>query len=102
MITTYDFNRPFADSSTFPFYTAIDGDVASRYGRTVQAMAMSNAEYDIRYKRLPNSNNMKPPPNHTRIFGGYLVVRKLDTPDQYETWMPDHAFEDVYRGQSMT
>lgn len=45
-MTGYDFNRPFADSSTFPFYTAIDGEVASRYGRTVRAMEMSNAEYD--------------------------------------------------------
>lgn len=31
-MTGYDFNRPFADSSTFPLYSAIDAEVASRYG----------------------------------------------------------------------
>ena len=100
-MTGYDFNKPFADSSSLPFYTAIDGEVASRYGKTVRAMEMSNADCDTRYKRLSNSNNMKPPPSHGRIFGGYLVIRKLGTPDQYETWMPDHAFEDIYRVQGI-
>jgi hypothetical protein len=85
LMTGYDFNRPFADSSTFPFYTANDGEVASRYGRIIRALEMRNAEYDTRYKRLLNSNNMKPPPSHKRIFGGYLVIRKLGSPDQYET-----------------
>ena len=39
---------------------------------------------------------MKPPPGTGRIFDGYLVVRKLGTSGQYETWMPALAFEDVY------
>ncbi len=101
-MTGYDFNRPFADSSTFASYVAIDGEVASRYGQTIQAMEMSNAEYDARYKRFLNSNNMKPPPSHGRIFGGYLVIRKLGTSEQYETWLPDHAFAEIYRAQGST
>jgi hypothetical protein len=95
----YDFNRPFVDSSTLPFYIAIDEGVASLYGRTVQAMEMSNSEYGTRYNRLHRSNNKKPPPSHGRIFGGYLVIRKVGRHDQYETWIPDHAFEDIYRAQ---
>jgi hypothetical protein len=40
---------------------------------------------------------MKPPPgSHIHIMPGYLVVRKLGTPDQYETWMPDVVFEELY------
>jgi hypothetical protein len=30
---------------------------------------------------------------------GYLVVRKLGTPDQYETWMPGKVFEELYEKQ---
>ena len=39
---------------------------------------------------------MKPPPSCGRIFPGYLVVRNLGKSDQYETWMPDHVFDELY------
>ena len=99
-MTGYDFNRPFVDSSTFALYSAFDTEVASRYGQTVRAVEMSNTEYSIRYNRFQKSNNMKPPPSHGRIFGGYLVVRKLNSPDQYETWIPRHVFGDIYLAQA--
>jgi hypothetical protein len=43
---------------------------------------------------------MKPEPSHSRIFPGYLVVRKIDTKSEYETWMPDHVFEEIYVASS--
>jgi hypothetical protein len=98
-MTGYDFQRPYASVSTFAIYVALDDEVASRYGRTVRAIEMSNSEYGTRYNRLRIENNMKPPPSHQRIFSGFLVLRKLGTPEQYETWIPDHAFEDIYRKQ---
>jgi len=101
-VTAYDFNRPFADASTLPLFDAIDEEVAKRYGQTARAMEMSNSDYATRFNRLRNSNNMKPPPSHDRKFTGYLVIRKLGTPDQYETWIPDHAFTDIYRAQGKT
>ena len=27
---------------------------------------------------------------------GYLVVRRIGTAGQYETWMPDQIFEELY------
>lgn len=92
----YDFNRPFVSTAALPEYEATDPEVARRYGRKVRATDMSNSEYGTRYGRLAKANNMKPPPSHGRIFAGYLVVRRLGTPEQYETWIPGHAFEDIY------
>lgn len=92
----YDFNRPLIDRSALPLYVAVDSDVASDYGSKVRAVEMSNAEYDVRYKKNAATSRMKPPPSHHRIFPGYLVVRKLGTTEEYETWMPDHVFEDLY------
>ena len=92
----YDFNRPFVSNATLPEYEATDAEVAKRYGRKVRATDMSNSEYGARYARLAKANNMKPPPSHGRIFAGYLVVRRLNTQEQYETWIPDHAFEEIY------
>lgn len=95
-MTGYDFNKPFVDSGSLPIFRAIDAEVASRYGTTVRATQMSNSDYARRHTRLAQSNNMKPPPSHGRIFDGYLVVRKIDTSSQYETWIPDHAFDEIY------
>lgn len=92
----YDFNRPFIDASSLPRFIAIDPDIASDFGQTVRAAEMSNADYDTRYKKNSAARRMKPPPSHHRIFSGYLVVRKLGTSDEYETWMPDHVFEELY------
>jgi hypothetical protein len=93
---TYDFNRPLIDRSNLRLFIAVDADVASNFGEAVGAVEMSNAEYDVRYKKKATTSKMKPPPSHHRIFPGYLVVRKLGTTEEYETWMPDHVFEDVY------
>ena len=98
-MTGYDFQRPFADPSTFATYTARDAEVGSRYGQTVKAFEMSNSEYGLRYKRLHVQNKMKPPPSHQRIFSGFLVLRSLGSHQQYETWMPDDVFEDLYLQQ---
>jgi hypothetical protein len=92
----YDFNRPFINTSSLLEFRAIDSETASRYGKSVRASQMSNSEYAQRYMRMAQSNNMKAPPSHRRIFMGYLVIRKVGTPDQYETWIPDNAFEDIY------
>lgn len=95
----YDFDRPFVSQKALPRYVAIDPTAAARYGRIVRATELSNVEYKIRFARLGRENNMKPPPSCGRIFGGFLVVRNLGTPEQYETWMPDHVFEELYRDE---
>lgn len=95
-MTGYDFNRPYVDQADLSEYRATDAEVARRYGRSVLATSMSNSEYALRYNKLAHPNNMKPPPSHGRIFAGYLVVRNLRTAQQYETWIPDHAFDDIY------
>lgn len=92
----YDFTRPFVDSSKLPEYVALDIDEARQYGATVRATEMSNVEYSIRHQKFSSGRTMKPAPSHQRIFPGYLVVRKIGSKDEYETWMPDHVFEDLY------
>ena len=95
-MASYDFNRPYVGIETLSSFIAVDTEVAKRYGKMVKAIQLSNAEYAQRFERLSNTNNMKFPPSHGRIFSGYLVVRKLGTSEQYETWIPDHAFEEIY------
>jgi len=92
----YDFDRPFISQEAMAVYRATDRETASRYGSQVKAAPLSNAEYRTRFLRLKVSNNMRGPPDGGRIFPGYLVVRNLGTKDQYETWIPDGAFEDLY------
>jgi hypothetical protein len=92
----YDFDRPFVDSSELPTYVTTDTEEARLYGKAVRAVEMSNAEYAARYRKLSVNRTMKPAPSHSRIFPGYLVVRKIDTKDEYETWMPDHVFDEIY------
>jgi hypothetical protein len=60
------------------------------------AAEMSNSEYGQRFNRLSQTQRMKPPPSAGRKFSGYLVVRRLGLADEYETWIPDPAFEDIY------
>ena len=92
----FDSDRPFIPQDGMPIYVATDADTASEYGRTVKAIELSNIHYKIRFGKLHRANNMKPPPSCGRIFMGYLVVRRLGTKQQYETWMPDHVFEELY------
>ena len=92
----YDFERPFIDSAQLPTYVATNIEEARHYGKSVRAIEMSNAEYSARYRKLSADRTMKPAPSHNRIFTGYLVVRKIGTKDEYETWMPEHVFEEIY------
>lgn len=98
----YDYERPFTSTDKLGEYIATDRETAKRFGRIVKAMPLSNSEYDARFNRLRGVTNMKAPPSIGRKFMGYLVVRKLNTASQYETWMPEDAFEELYRpvGQS--
>lgn len=96
----YDFDRPFVDSAQLPTYVATDIEEARLYGKIVRAIEMSNAEYSARYRKLFTDRTMKPAPSHNRIFPGYLVVRKIDTRHEYETWIPDHVFEEIYVASS--
>ena len=95
----YDYDRPYIGQTAMSLYIATDAGEAAKYGRTVRATELTNIEYKHRFERLKTENNMKPPPSCGRIFAGYLVVRKLGTSGQYETWMPPDAFEEIYARQ---
>jgi hypothetical protein len=92
----YEYERPYITQDAMAFYKAGDAEAASRFGLTVKAADLSNREYGMRFERFAKSNNMRPPPSAGRIFAGYLVVRRLGTQEQYETWMPYQVFEDLY------
>ncbi len=92
----YDYNRPLIAQKAMDSFRAIDKDTASRFGKNVKATELSNIEYKTRFQKLDKENNMKPPPSCGRIFPGYLVVRNLGKSGQYETWMPDHVFDELY------
>jgi len=97
-MSDHNLNRPYLDLELMDFFTAIRKSDARRYGKTVRAFGLSNREYQRRFNRLGKQNNMKPPPgSHIHIMPGYLVVRKLGTPNQYETWMPDQIFGEIYQ-----
>lgn len=93
--------RPFVSLELMTAYSARDSDTAKKYGPIVKAVEISNRDYGYRYSRFSSSRTMRPPPSsHMHIHLGYLVVRKLGTPDQYETWMPDHVFDELYEAAS--
>ena len=96
----YDFNRPFIVQADMGTYLALDAQTARNYGKTVKATELSNVEYQTRFGRFERENNMKPPPSCGRIFMGYLVVRQVGTDQQYETWMPDDVFDELYEPQA--
>lgn len=79
-------------------YIALDSDTAQRYGKVIKAAEISNRDYKYRYQKLRKTNNMKPPPSsHIHIMLGFIVVRNLGTDQQYETWIPELVFEDLYQ-----
>ena len=89
--------RPFVSLDQMSIYSARDPDTARKYGPTVKAAAISNRDYGYRHGKLSSSQTMQPPPSsYMHIHIGYLVVRKLGTADQYETWMPDDVFDELY------
>lgn len=77
-------------------FRAKDATVSDGYGPIVLATKMTNREYGDRFNRLGDTRVMKAPPGASRVFAGWLVVRRLETPEQYETWMQEMAFEDLY------
>ena len=94
---SYDWNRPYKNVSEMAAYVAIEKDCSAKFGPIVKAMELSNREYGDRYNRLCDTNNMRDPPSsHIHIMSGYLVVRKLGRTNQYETWMPDEVFHELY------
>ena len=93
-----DYNQPFLDLDKMGFFTAVEAADAKKYGDKVRAYPLSNRSYLHRFHRLAKQNRMKDPPQSgNRIMPGYLVVQKLGTPQQYETWMPEDVFEELYR-----
>ena len=93
----YDWTRPYIEQGRMDLFDAIDRDTARRYGSKVRAAGVSNVDYKMRFGKLASKQSMKDPPSCGRIFPGYVVVRKLGTPEQYETWMPEQVFEELYR-----
>lgn len=94
----YHPERPYLGMDAMERFTALSKSIAMRYGKAVKARPLSNREYQRRFDKLGPQNNMMPPPGSAvHIMPGYLVVRNLGTSRQYETWMPDHVFEEIYK-----
>jgi hypothetical protein len=89
--------RPYVQLEAMQSFAARDSEVAARFGSVVKAAEISNRDYGFRYTRFSAERSMRPPPSSfMHIHLGYLVVRKLGTPEQYETWMPNHIFDELY------
>jgi hypothetical protein len=98
-ITVYEYHRQCANqksTQTFVAFVAIDVDTKLDYGQHVSATEFSNLEYKIRFERLESRNNMKAPPGCEIISSGYLVIGKPGTRKQFEVWIPDHVFDELY------
>jgi hypothetical protein len=101
LMSEHDFNRPYRGLELMDTFVAIEKIDAQRYGKIVRAFGLSNREYLHRFNKFAKQNNMKPPPgSEIPIMPGYLVVRRLGTPNQYETWIPDRVFEEIYQKQN--
>ena len=92
----FENSKPFTSQKLTETFVAIDIDKILDNGQHVRATALSNLEYKIRFGRLEKKYNMKAPPNCEESSPGYLVIGKLGTPKQYETWIPDHLFDGIY------
>ena len=93
--------RPFVAVEKMEYYSARDQRTAQQYGPLIKAAAISNRDYKYRYEKFSSSRVMQPPPSsNMHIYLGFLVVRKLGTPKQYETWMPCQVFEELYCGNA--
>jgi hypothetical protein len=89
--------RPFVSLEQMGSYSARDRITAQKYGLIVKAAEISNRDYGYRYTKYSSSRAMQPPPSsHIHIYLGFLVVRKLGTLKQYETWMPSEVFDELY------
>lgn len=89
--------RPFIALEQMGLYAARDEEIATKYGAIVKAAEISNRDYQHRFNKYSATRSMRPPPSsHMHIFLGYIVVRKIGTRNQYETWMPSHVFDELY------
>jgi hypothetical protein len=98
-MTVYEYHRPFTNqksTETFVAFVAIDVDTRLDYGQYVRATELSNVEYKNRFERLESRNNMKAPPGCEYVSSGYLVIGKPGTRKQFEDWIPDHEFDELY------
>jgi len=90
-------DRPYVEVDAMDSYKAIDREAERKYGSVVKAAEISNRDYGYRFQKFEATRKMQPPPSaFMHIVLGFLVVRKLGTSEQYETWMPDHVFEELY------
>ena len=94
---SHDHFKKFIDKYAMDKYQATDKKVRERYGVTVLAVEISKREYQHRYNKLSTTRAMKDPPGSGSLFLGYLVVRNVGGQDEYETWIPGHAFEEIYQ-----
>lgn len=89
--------RPFVSLEQMAIYKSKDQETTQKYGPIVRAIQISNRDYGYRYEKFSETQRMQNPPSAWKhIFLGYLVIRKLNTPNQYETWMSEDVFEEIY------
>ena len=77
-------------------YISRNKETANQFGKVVKATYLTNIEYKTRYNRLSDEHRLKDPPSCGRFYPGVLVVRNLGSKQQYETWMPETVFEELY------
>ena len=100
-MTAYDNCRPLTSQKLTESFVAIDVTTKLDHGQHVGAIELSSFEYKIRFGKLQVRNNMKVPTVCESDVPGYLVVGKPGTRKQYETWLPDHIFEGLYKKVSL-
>lgn len=99
-MTGYEHHKPFTrlkSTRTFMSFVAIDVDAIPDYGQHVRATELSNVDYTIRFDRFESRNSMNAPPDCKNFTSGYLVIGKPGTRNQFEDWLPDHVFEQIYK-----
>jgi hypothetical protein len=98
-MNTYEKYRPFTSQNsieTFVAFVAIEVDTILDWGQHIRATEFSNVDYKIRFERLESRNNMKAPPRCDIVSSGYLVVGNPGAREQFEDWIPDHEFDELY------
>ena len=82
-ITNWE-ERPWVTREQMALFKARDRKTAKLYGPTVAAAEIANVDFKLRYAKFSRERKMSDPPSCGRIFMGYLVVRRLNTPEEYE------------------
>lgn len=84
-------------ANRFMSFVAINVDALLDHGQHVRAIELSNVDYKIRFDRLGIRNNMNAPPDCQNFTSGYLLIGKPGARNQFEDWLPDHEFENIYK-----